>query len=131
MSYLLSGGSASDLFKITKTVKAFVAKMVACIRSTSVDLNHKFIPVQLVYNKMTLNKEFLGLNTHKEGGNTPILGQSFPKFLDYNSLVLDDVKKPYPDAHAELSDPNELLAVKTCTDTRRCSARYSTRSGTR
>ena len=27
------------------------------------------------------------------------------------------MKKTYPDTHAELSNPNELLAVKTCTDT--------------
>ena len=61
--------------------------MVVSIRSTTVNLKHKYIPVQLVYNKMTPNKEFLGPNTHKEGGNTPVLGQSFPKFLDYNSLL--------------------------------------------
>ena len=67
--------------------------MGVCIRSTSVDLKHRFIPVQLVYNKMTLKKELMGSNTHKEGGNTPVIGQSFTKFLDCNSLVLDDVKK--------------------------------------
>ena len=27
------------------------------------------------------------------------------------------MKTTYPDTHAELSDPNEVLAVKTCTDT--------------
>ena len=87
------------------------------IRSTPINVKHRFIPVQLVYNKMTLKKELMGSNTHKEDRNTPVLGQSFTKFLDYNSLVLDDVKKTYPDTHAELSDPNKLLAVKTCTDT--------------
>ena len=58
------------------------------IRSTPVNLKHRFIPVQLVYNKVTLKKELLGLNTLKEDGNTPVLGQSFTKFLDYNSLSL-------------------------------------------
>ena len=87
------------------------------IRSTPVNLKHRFIPVQLVYNKMTLKRKLMGSNTHKEGGNTPVIGQSFTKFLDCNSLVLDDVKNSYPDTHAELGNPNELLAVKTCTDT--------------
>ena len=52
------------------------------------NLKHRFIPVQLVYNKVTLKKELLGLNTLKEDGNTPVLGQSFTKFLDYNRLSL-------------------------------------------
>ena len=91
-SYLLSGGSASELFKITKKVEAYIAKMVFHIRSTLVNLKHRFIPVQLVYNKVTLKKDLMEMNTLKGDGNTPVLGQSFFKFLDYNSLVLDDVK---------------------------------------
>ena len=112
-----AGGSASELFKITKKVEAFIADVGVHIRRTTVDLKHRVIPVQLVYNKMTLKKELMGSNTHKEGGNTPVLGQSFTKFQNYNSLVLNDVKRSYPDTHAELGDPNKLLVVKTCTDT--------------
>ena len=59
-----------------------------------------FIPVQLVYNKITCKKELMGSNTRKEGENTPVLGQSFTKFLDYFSLILDDVRESYTDMHA-------------------------------
>ena len=57
------------------------------------------------------------MNAIKDDGTTPVLGQSFSKFLDYNQLVLDDVKTTYPDTHTELSDHNEVLAMKTCMDT--------------
>ena len=43
----------SDLYKINKQVKIFVDRMGVQIRSTSVDLKHKFVLVPLVYNKAT------------------------------------------------------------------------------
>ena len=68
-------------------------------------------------------------------GNTLVVGQSFSKFIDYNNIVMTDVKKSYPSSYKELSDPNELLAVKTLKST--CTAfgkeystvRYSLRDG--
>ena len=59
--------------------------------------------------------------------NTPVVGQSFSKFIGYNNIVMTDVKKSYPSSYKELSDPNELLAVKTLKST--CTAfgkEYST-----
>ena len=40
----------------------------------------------------------------------PVLGLSFSKFIAYNQLVLDDVKKTFPDIHTE-------MGVVTCTNT--------------
>ena len=61
----------------------------------------------------------------------PVLGLSFSKFIAYNHLVLDDVKKTFPDTHTELGDPNKVLAVVTCTDTVTVfgQVRYSLRDG--
>ena len=53
----------------------------------------------------------------RENGTTTVHGQSFTKFIDYNKLSLDDIKTTYPDTYTELSDPNELLAMKTCKNT--------------
>ena len=56
----------------------------------------------------------------RDKGNTPVVGQSFSKFMDYNDTVMTEVKKSYTSSYDQLSDPNELLAVKTlkstCTD---------------
>ena len=81
------------------------------------DLKHKFVLVPLVYNKVTCDRDFLEMDLLRANGTNPVMGQSFPKFIDYNNLVLADVKKSYPDSYQELSDPNELLAVKTCKST--------------
>ena len=50
-------------------------------------------------------------------GNTPVVNQSFSKFIDYNNIVVFDVKNSYPSSYKEISDPNELLAVKTLRST--------------
>ena len=78
--YLISGGSASDLFKITKKAEAYLADMRVHITSTSVDLKHRFISVQLVYNKMTLKKELMGSTPTKRTGTHPSLGSPSPNF---------------------------------------------------
>ena len=72
-----AGGSASELFKITKKVEAYIAEMEVHIRGTLVNLKHRFVPLQLVYNKVALKKGLMEMNTLKEDGNTPVLGQSF------------------------------------------------------
>ena len=97
------------------------------IRSTSVDLSHKFVLVPLVYNKDTCDRDFIELEMDRAEGNTPVVGQSFSKFMDYNDKFLTDVKKSYPSSYKQLSDPNKLLAVKTLKST--CTAfgkEYST-----
>ena len=50
------------------------------IRSTPINVKHRFIPVQLVYNKVTLQKDLMEMNTLKGDGSTPVLGQSFSKY---------------------------------------------------
>ena len=107
----------SELYKINKQVETFVAAMGVQIRSKPVNLKHKFILVPLVYNKATCDRDFLETDMARANGINPVVGQSFPKFIDYNNLVLSDVKKTYPTSYKELGDPNELLAVKTCTST--------------
>ena len=91
------------------------------------DLSHKFVLVPLVYNKDTCDRDFIELEMDRAEGNTPVVGQSFSKFMDYNNKVLADVKKSYPSSYKQLGDPNELLAVKTLKST--CTAfgkEYST-----
>ena len=84
------------------------------------DLKHKFVLVPLVYNKYTCDLDFIEMEMDRAERNTPVVGQSFSKFIDYNNLVMTDVKKSYPSSYDKLCDPNELLAVKTlkstCTD---------------
>ena len=53
-------------------------------------------------------------------GVTPVIGQSFSKFLDYNSTVMFEVKRAYPGSYKELGDPNEILAVKVYKSTCKC-----------
>ena len=71
----------------------------------------------------------------RANGTNPVLGQSFSKFIDYNNIVMSDVKDTYPSSYKELGDPNELLAVKTCTSTCKVfgkeytTVRYSLRDG--
>ena len=48
----------------------------------------------------------------KETGSLPVAGQSFPKFLDYNSQVMNLVKDKFPTSEIQVVDPNLLLAVK-------------------
>ena len=116
-SFLLSGGSVAELFNINKVVEDVVVNLGVQIRSTSVDLNHKFVLVPLVYNRDTCDRDFIELEADRAEGNPPVVGQSFSKFMDYNSNVLADVKKSYPSSYKLLGDPNELLAVKTLKST--------------
>ena len=53
----------------------------------------------------------------RANGVNPVLGQSFSKFIDYNKLVMSDVKDSYPSSYKELGDPNNLLAMMTYTST--------------
>ena len=73
-----------------------------------------------VYNKDACDQDFIDIEMDRDKGNTPVVGQSFSKFMDHNDTVMNDVKKSYPSSYDQLSDPNELLAVKTfkstCTD---------------
>ena len=79
-SYLLSGGSVPEFYKINKQV------MGVQIRSKSVNLKHKFVLVPLVYNKATC--DLVEIEMARANGINPVLGQSFFKFIDYNNLVL-------------------------------------------
>ena len=49
----------------------------------------------------------------RKAGNTPVVGQSFPTFMDYNDRVTIEVKKSYPQSYEQLMDLHKLLAVKT------------------
>ena len=42
-----------------------------------------------------------------------MVGQSFPKFMEYNDKVSRDVRKSYPESYKQILDLNKLLAVKT------------------
>ena len=77
------------------------------------DLKHKLVLVPLVYNKATCEQDFMEMEMARATGTTPVIGQSFSKFLDYNSIVMSEVKKTYTSSYKELGDPNEMLAVKT------------------
>ena len=81
-SFLLSGGSVTVLYKINKQVETVVAKLGVQIRSTSVDLKHKFVLVPLVYNKDTCDRDFIEMEMDRAEGKTPVVGQSFSKFID-------------------------------------------------
>ena len=77
------------------------------------NLKHKFMLVPLVYNKETCDQDFLKLEKDRVIGNIPVVGQSFPKVMEYNDKVTRDVKKSYPESHDQLPELNKLLAVKT------------------
>ena len=63
----------------------------------------------LVYNKATRDRDFMETDMARANVINPVVGQYFSKFIVYNNLVPDDVKKTYPDSYKELSDP-----MKTC-----------------
>ena len=107
----------TDLYKLNKHVGFKVEAMGVQIRSRPVDLKHKFVLVPLVYNKSTCDRDFMDIEMARVNGFNPVLGQSFSKFMDYNKLVIEDVKKAYPTSYEKLGDPNKLLAVKTLTST--------------
>ena len=58
-------------------------------------------------------RDYIVLEKDRKAGNIPVVGQSFPKFMDYNDKVTNDVKKSYPKSYEQLVDLNKLLAVKT------------------
>ena len=116
-SFLINGGSASDLLKINKETEKFVVEMPVKIRGKPVNLGHKFILVPLIYNKVTRDRDLKATELSGNAGINLVPGQSFFQFLDYNNLVRLDLEKSYPASHSELHDPNMLLAVKICTYT--------------
>ena len=75
-------------------------------------LDHKFVLVPLVYNKETCNWVILKLEKDKPIGNTPVVGQSFSKFMEFNELVAKDVKKSYLRSWEQILDLNSMLSVK-------------------
>ena len=75
----------TELLKINKQIETYVAKMGVQIRSTPVNLKHKFVLVPLVYNKVTRDRDFLEMDLLRANGTNPVIGQSFSKFIDYNN----------------------------------------------
>ena len=116
-SFLLSGGSVTDLYNIIKRVGSVVENVEVQIRNKAVDTRHKFVLVPLVYNKFPCDRDFRDQDMARDKGFNPVLGQSFFKFMDYNKLAMDDVKNAYHNTFKELGDPNEIFAVKTQTFT--------------
>ena len=91
--------------------------MAVQIRNTSVSLKHKFVLVPLAYNRETCDRDYLELQGDRKAGNTPVVGQSFHKFINYNDLVMIKMQKAYPISHEQLLDLNKELAVKTLKST--------------
>ena len=73
--------------------------------------------VPLAYNRETCDRDYLELQGDRKAGNTPVVGQSFHKFINYNDLVMIEMKKAYPNSHEQLVDLNKELAVKTLKST--------------
>ena len=112
-SFLRSGGSVAELYEINKSIEGVVTDLEVKIRNTYVKLDHKFVLVPLVYNEETCSRDFLEMEKDRAIRNTPVVGQSFSKFMDYKDLVDKDVKKSYPKSCEQLLDRNSLLAVRT------------------
>ena len=110
-------GLVAQFFNINKVVEDVEVNLGVQIRNTSVNLSHKFVLVPLVYNKETCDQDFIELQTDRAEGNTPVVGQSFSKLMDYNDKVMIDVKNTYPNSYKQLLDLNKLLAVKTLKST--------------
>ena len=108
-SFLLAGGSVTDPLNINKHVQSVVEDVDVQIRSRAVDPGRKFVLVPLVYNKFTCDRDFKDQDMARDRGFTPVLGQSFSKFMKYNRLVIDDVKTAYPDTYKELGAPTRSL----------------------
>ena len=116
-SFLLSGGSVGELFNVNKMTEGFVNSMAVRIRNTSKSLKHKFVVVPLAYNRETCDRDYLELQADRKAGNTPVVGKSFHKFINYNDLVMIEMKKSYQKSHEYLVDLNKALAVKTLRST--------------
>ena len=102
-----------DLLAKNEVIESHVTQMEVKIRHVSVDLKHQYIPVPLAYTRDTCDLDLQDMNkVKKETGSLPVAGQSFTKFLDYNSRVMNLVKDNFPTSETYLEDPNLLLAVK-------------------
>ena len=101
-----------ELIKINKLTKAYVEALPVHIRSTQVDLRHKFVFVPLLYNKEACDRDKADMDVSRKAGKTPCVGQSLPKFLEYNNSVNLSVSKSYPLSFEQLLDPNMELAMK-------------------
>ena len=111
-SYLLTGGSVDDLIKISKLTKVYVETLPVHIRSTPVELRHKFVFVPLLYNKEACDRDKADMDVSREAGKTPCVGQSLHKFLHYNDSVKVLNSKTHPKTFDQLLDPNLELALK-------------------
>ena len=112
-TFLLSGGSVNDLLAKNKVIEDYVAEMDVQIRHVSVNLKHEFILVPLVFTRDTCDLEIQAMDkVLNDTGSLPVLGQAFPKFLDYNAQVMNLVKDKFPTSETQVVDPNLLLAVK-------------------
>ena len=90
-----------------------MAEMDVQIRHVSVNLKHEFILVPLVFTRDTCDLEIQAMDkVLNDTGSLPVLGQAFPKFLDYNAQVMNLVKDKFPTSETQVVDPNLLLAVK-------------------
>ena len=111
-SFLLARGSVDKLIKTNKLTKAYVETLTVQIRSTPVELRHKFVFVPLLYNKEACDRDKADMDVSGKAGKTPCVGQSLHKFLEYNSLVNLSVSRAYPSTFEQLLDPNMELAMK-------------------
>ena len=81
-SFLLLGGSVTDLYDLNKHGGSVVETVGVKIRSRPVDLRHKFVPVPLVYNKSTCDMDIRDQEMASENKFNPVLCQSFSKFME-------------------------------------------------
>ena len=49
-----------------------------------------------VYNKDACDRDFIDIEMDRDKGNTPVVGQFFSKFMDYNDTVMTDVRRVTP-----------------------------------
>ena len=83
-SFLLSGGLVKDLLAKNEVIESHVTQMEVKIRHVSVDLKHQFILVPLVFTRDTCDLEIQVMDkVLNDTGSLPVIGQAFPKFLDY------------------------------------------------
>ena len=81
-SFLLSGVSVEELLAKNKSMESFVTSLDVKIRSTDVDLRHKFVHVPLIYNRETMDRDFQEMERERQvRGNLPVASQSFNSFM--------------------------------------------------
>ena len=64
-----------ELIKTNKLTKVYVEALPVQIRSTPVDLKHKFVFVPLLYNKEACDKDKANMDVSRKAGKTPCVGQ--------------------------------------------------------